>query len=172
LLRSRTCKGSFASHPDRRSRDNSDRDDRIFAGQAGGGDQADRYHRQMGVEPVITSPDTVHIEASAERGHRCNTGEERAKEDGRCAQTAGRSGPAPPSEETAQRALDGLSINGCVNNAATSQFSLGPRFGNTASRRSLYNFSLNVRLNNSALDAKSYSLDGFVQCCMPPFGYW
>jgi hypothetical protein len=66
----------------------------------------------------------------------------------------------PPSDETAQRAVDGLLVNGSVNNAATSQFTLGSRFGNTTSGRSLYNFSLNMRLDNSALDAKSYSLTG------------
>jgi hypothetical protein len=66
----------------------------------------------------------------------------------------------PPSDETAQRAVDGLLVNGSVNNAATSQFTLGSRFGNTTSGRSLYNFSLNMRLDNSVLDAKSYSLAG------------
>lgn len=66
----------------------------------------------------------------------------------------------PPSDETAKRAVDGLLINGSVNNAATSRFSLGPRFGNTTSGMALYNFNLLLRLNNSALDAKSYSLTG------------
>ena len=46
------------------------------------------------------------------------------------------------------------------NNAATSQFTLAQRFGNTASGKSLYNFMLNVRVDNSALDARSYSLAG------------
>jgi hypothetical protein len=68
--------------------------------------------------------------------------------------------PPPPSDETADRAKDGLLINGSVNNAATSQFTLAQRFGNTASGRSLYNFTVNLKLNNSALDAKSYSLAG------------
>jgi len=66
----------------------------------------------------------------------------------------------PPSDETAERAKDGLLINGSVNNAATSQFTLAQRFGNTASGRSLYNFTVNLKLSNSALDAKSYSLTG------------
>jgi hypothetical protein len=71
-------------------------------------------------------------------------------------------GQAPPvvTEETAQRAADGLLVNGSVNNAATSQFTLAQRFGNTASGKSLYNFMLNVRVDNSALDARSYSLAG------------
>jgi hypothetical protein len=68
--------------------------------------------------------------------------------------------PTPPPEEVAQRAQDGLLVNGSVNNAATSQFTLGPRFGNTASGKSLYSYSLYVRADTSALDAKSYSLTG------------
>lgn len=66
----------------------------------------------------------------------------------------------PPSDEVAQRAAAGLLINGSVNNAATSQFSLANRFGNTAHGRSLYNLSLKLRLNNSTFDARSYSLTG------------
>ena len=68
--------------------------------------------------------------------------------------------PAPPPEETAQRAADGLLINGSVNNAATSQFTLGPRFGNTASGKSLYTFSVYFSIDNSALNARPYSLTG------------
>ena len=54
----------------------------------------------------------------------------------------------------------GLLVNGSVNNAATSQFTLAQRFGNTASGKSLYNFMINLRVDNSALDARSYSLAG------------
>jgi trimeric autotransporter adhesin len=68
--------------------------------------------------------------------------------------------PVAVPEETAQRAADGLLVNGSVNNAATSQFTLAQRFGNTASGKSLYNFMVNVRADNSALDARSYSLAG------------
>jgi hypothetical protein len=63
-------------------------------------------------------------------------------------------------EEAAQRAADGLLVNGSVNNAATSQFTLAQRFGNTASGKSLYSFMVNARVDNSALDARSYSLAG------------
>ncbi len=69
--------------------------------------------------------------------------------------------PPPPPEEAASKAADGLLINGSVNNAATSQFSLAPRFGNTASGKSMYNVTLFARIDNSALDARSYSLAGF-----------
>ncbi|WP_254060269.1 TonB-dependent receptor [Granulicella sp. L56] len=68
--------------------------------------------------------------------------------------------PVPPSDEVAQRAAEGLLINGSVNNAATSRFTLAQRFGNTASGRSLYSFSLNTRLNNSVFDARSWSPTG------------
>ncbi len=63
-------------------------------------------------------------------------------------------------EEVQSRAADGVLINGSVNNAATSQYSLAARFGNTASGKSLYSFSVNARADNSALDARSYSLAG------------
>lgn len=74
--------------------------------------------------------------------------------------------PAAPAEAsaqdaTAQQANDGLLINGSVNNAATSQFSLSPAFGNTrAGGRSLYNYGLMLHLDNSALDAKPFSVTG------------
>ncbi len=71
----------------------------------------------------------------------------------------GQPAPVVP-EETAQKAADGLLVNGSVNNAATSQFTLAQRFGNTASGKSLYNFMINLRVDNSALDARSYSLTG------------
>jgi hypothetical protein len=68
-------------------------------------------------------------------------------------------GAAPA--QAIERASDGLLINGSVNNAATSQYTLGPRFGNTASGKPLYTFSVNASLDNSAFDARSYSLSGF-----------
>lgn len=67
---------------------------------------------------------------------------------------------AAPADDVAQGANDGLLINGSVNNASTSQYSLAPRFGNTASGRSMYSYAINLRLDTSALDAKAYSLTG------------
>lgn len=69
-------------------------------------------------------------------------------------------GAAAVPDETAQKAAEGLLINGSVNNAATSQYSLANRFGNTASGKALYQFMLDVQESNSALDAKSYSITG------------
>jgi len=75
--------------------------------------------------------------------------------------------PAPPAEapkpsdETSQQANDGLLINGSVNNAATSQYTLAPAFGNQrATTKSLYTGGFGVIFTNSALDANSYSLTG------------
>lgn len=70
--------------------------------------------------------------------------------------------PAPPPDpELAQRAADGFLINGSVNNAASSPFAQFPAFGNNRrGQRSLYNGNLGVTLNNSAFDARSFSLTG------------
>jgi trimeric autotransporter adhesin len=66
-----------------------------------------------------------------------------------------------PQEESAQLPSDGLLINGSVNNAATSQFTLAPAFGNNRTgKKGLYTGGLAVILGNSALDARPYSLSG------------
>ncbi len=68
--------------------------------------------------------------------------------------------PAPKSHTEAEN-NDGFLINGTTNNAATSKYSLAPAFGNTRSSKSLYNWGLAGRLDNSALDARPDSLTGF-----------
>ncbi len=66
-----------------------------------------------------------------------------------------------PSDETSEKANDGFLVNGSVNNAATSQFSLAPAFGNQRKNgKGLYNGGLALILDNSALDARPYSLSG------------
>ena len=60
-----------------------------------------------------------------------------------------------------QQASDGFLINGSANNAATSRFSLDQAFGNKRSNsKSLYNGGLAAVLDNSAFDARPYSLSG------------
>lgn len=60
----------------------------------------------------------------------------------------------PPSDE-------GLLLNGSVNNAATSQFSLDQAFGNARNNsHSLYNGGIGIIFGNSTLDARPYSLTG------------
>jgi hypothetical protein len=64
-------------------------------------------------------------------------------------------------EDPVPSSSDGLLINGSVNNAATSQFSLAPAFGNNRSgKKGLYTGYVALILGNSALDARSYSLNG------------
>ncbi|MEI9978934.1 MAG: carboxypeptidase regulatory-like domain-containing protein [Edaphobacter sp.] len=66
-----------------------------------------------------------------------------------------------PQEDPAPLPSDGLLINGSVNNAATSQFSLAPAFGNNRSgKKGLYTGGIGVILGNSVLDARPYSLSG------------
>jgi hypothetical protein len=64
-----------------------------------------------------------------------------------------------PAEE--QQSSDGFLVNGSTNNAATSRFSLDQAFGNRRSNsRSLYNGGFAAIYDNSALDARPYSLSG------------
>lgn len=108
------------------------------------------------LKPVISEPFT----ATQVRSEPQKTAEAPKPAAGKAADKPGAPAAAPP-EEVADRASDGLLINGSVNNAATSQFSMAPRFGNTASGKSMYQYGLNLRLDNSALNAKSYSLTGY-----------
>ncbi|MGA2262711.1 MAG: carboxypeptidase-like regulatory domain-containing protein, partial [Acidobacteriota bacterium] len=64
-------------------------------------------------------------------------------------------------DELVQRAADGLLVSGSVNNSASSPFGQLPAFGNLRKGPgSLYNGSLGLILDNSTLDARSYSFTG------------
>ncbi|MGA9980858.1 MAG: TonB-dependent receptor, partial [Candidatus Sulfotelmatobacter sp.] len=66
-----------------------------------------------------------------------------------------------PQEDASDQSADGFLVNGSVNNAATSKFSLDQAFGNRrANSKSLYNGGLAAIFDNSALDARPYSLSG------------
>jgi len=74
--------------------------------------------------------------------------------------SGGAAAAAPPPLED-QHPSDGLLINGSVNNAASSPFSQAPAFGNTRTGgRRLYNGGVTLFLDNSALDAKQFSITG------------
>ena len=80
---------------------------------------------------------------------------------------AGRSQPHTAAEQTPedddlnQRAAEGLLINGSTNNGSVSPFALPGAFGNNRfGGRTLYNGSVGLILDNSALDASPYSLAG------------
>jgi hypothetical protein len=67
-----------------------------------------------------------------------------------------------PQDDSSQQPSDGLLVNGSVNNAATSKFSLDQAFGNRRSNsKSLYTGGFAAILDNSTLDARPYSLSGF-----------
>jgi hypothetical protein len=67
----------------------------------------------------------------------------------------------PNQEELNQRAADGLLINGSVVNGAASPFSQSFAFGNNRNNfRGLYNGGIGVTFDNSALDARPFSLSG------------
>ncbi|HEY1463051.1 MAG TPA: carboxypeptidase regulatory-like domain-containing protein [Terriglobales bacterium] len=67
--------------------------------------------------------------------------------------------PADQSDE--KQAEDALLINGSVNNASTSRFNLSPAFGNhRPGMKGLYNGGVGAIFNNSALNARPYSLTG------------
>jgi Carboxypeptidase regulatory-like domain len=66
-----------------------------------------------------------------------------------------------PADESSQQSSDGFLVNGSVNNAATSQFTLAPAFGNSRKGvAGLYTGGLSLILDNSALDARPFSLSG------------
>jgi hypothetical protein len=66
-----------------------------------------------------------------------------------------------PADDANQQSSDGFLVNGSVNNAATSKYSLDQAFGNRRSNsKSLYTGGLAAVYDNSALDARPYSLSG------------
>ncbi len=63
--------------------------------------------------------------------------------------------------ELSQRANDGFLVNGSQNNGAASPFAQAGRFGNNVrGPNSLYQYQIGFIINNSALDARTYSLTG------------
>src|SRR5215475_7360156 len=69
--------------------------------------------------------------------------------------------PEPPQDELAQRAADVFMINGSVNNGAATPFAQFAGFGNNrGGSRSLYTGGFGLIFNNSALNARPFSLTG------------
>ena len=69
--------------------------------------------------------------------------------------------PTAAADDFNQTPSEGLLINGSVNNGAASPFGQFAGFGNNRSgRRGLYNGGIGVILDNSALDARPFSLTG------------
>jgi hypothetical protein len=67
----------------------------------------------------------------------------------------------PKAPEENEQSADGFLVQGSVNNAATSQYATNAAFGNTRSKsRGMYTGGLVVGEDNSALDARAYSVSG------------
>jgi hypothetical protein len=65
------------------------------------------------------------------------------------------------SDDLNKKAADGFLVNGTSNNGASSPFATSPAFGNNRGGiRSLYNGNIGFTLDNSALDARTYSITG------------
>ncbi len=111
------------------------------------------------LKPVASQPFT-QIQTTSQPVKTAEAPKPEEKKDAKKDKTTDAASAAAPAEDNSQSANDGLLINGSVNNAATSQFSMAPRFGNTASGKSMYNYGFNLNLDNSTLDAKTYSFTG------------
>jgi hypothetical protein len=72
--------------------------------------------------------------------------------------------------DLAQRAADGLLVNGSVNNGAASPFAQLAAFGNNRRTRSLYTGAFGLVMDNSVFDARSFSLTGLDQA-KPQYNY-
>lgn len=69
--------------------------------------------------------------------------------------------PSTSDQDVSERAADGLLINGSVNNGAASPFAQLSAFGNNRiGGKRLYNGGIGMIFDNSALDARPYSLSG------------
>lgn len=78
-------------------------------------------------------------------------------------ETASATPPAAASadeDELRQRSMDGLLINGSVNNSESSPFALSPAFGNNRFGQTQYYGSAGAIVSNSALDARPFSITG------------
>jgi trimeric autotransporter adhesin len=86
-------------------------------------------------------------------------------------QAAQNNAPAeiPKAPEENEQSSDGLLVQGSVNNAATSQYATNAAFGNTRSgTKGLYTGGVVVNEDNSALDARQFSVSG-VQAAKPAY---
>ncbi len=99
--------------------------------------------------PVVSGTGTPANQNTAEKAEKKNTATQAA-------------GSAPPaSSELNDRAADGLLVNGSVNNGASSPFAQFPAFGNNRTGgRWAYTGGLGLILDNSAFDARTFSLTG------------
>ena len=112
--------------------------------------------KQLDLQEMLAQTKVTHPEAQPQLAERPadKAQEQKAKQD------QGAAMPPPP-DENAEKASDGLLINGTSNNANTSRFSLSPSFGNhRPGTKGLYTGGVGTVVDNSIFDAKPYSLTG------------
>ena len=148
-----------------RSLDHSSGDVRLFDAQrritVGPGTKPSKWELKM--LPL----DQIHAEAQlvAPPQARCTTARAKRNAPRTTKKPEPQAAPAdetePARDEMAQRATDGLLINGSQNNGASSPFALFPAFGNNRNgSRSLYNGGLGMFVDNSTWDARQFSITG------------
>ena len=118
--------------------------------------QGDWELKLLGLDQMLAKAQVgIPIKARPEAETKPSTAKETPK-------AAGTNAAEPPQQpDDAENSADGLLINGSENNAATSQYSLSPAFGNRRpGQKGLYNGSIGAIVDNSAFDARPYSLTG------------
>jgi hypothetical protein len=119
--------------------------------------------------PPTPAPATAAANNRQAAGQQRQAGFQRTEVNASANANAAAANDAPPQssafanaspEELNQRAADGFLINGSVNNGAASPFAQLAAFGNSRRGRPLYNGGASVVVDNSALNARSYSLTG------------
>lgn len=112
---------------------------------------------------VVRVADPVEVSAKARIASQTNTtaGFQRTDVNANQAAAPSSSPDLDATPQLVQRAADGLLVNGSVNNAATSIFNQSPAFGNNRlPGRWPYNGAFGFTMDNSATDARPYSLTG------------
>jgi hypothetical protein len=111
----------------------------------------------LGLEQAMAQAQmTTQLRARSEAPAPTQTGDEKQK----AAEAPVAMPPVPP-DQAAEQSADGMLVSGSQNNAATSQYSLSPAFGNhRPGQKGQYNGGLGLVFGNSALNARPYSLTG------------
>jgi len=111
----------------------------------------------LGLEQLL-----AHIQVSKPlKARSAAESQSKAGEQNSAAAGANEAAPPPPPADAQDKSADGMLINGSENNAATSQYSLNPAFGNRhPGAKALYNGSFSAIIDNSVFDARPYSLTG------------
>ena len=108
----------------------------------------------LGLEQMMAQAQvSAQLKARAESAAPANDEKQKADE------AAPSAMPQIPADQAAEQSADGMLISGSQNNAATSQYSLSPAFGNRRpGQKGQYNGGIAVIAGNSVLNARDYSL--------------